>query len=636
MGPIALSPEPCYTAPAMREELKARINQLPDSPGVNLMKDAYGAILYIGKAKSRQKRVRSHFTGPRQETFKAHVATIDVLLTDTEGEALLLEHTLVQKHLPRYNVQLKDDKRYPYIKLSWNEDYPRLTVVRRAARDGASYFGPFPSVRPARFILRALHEIFPIRSCKYPSHKLNLPRPCIDYEMGRCVAPCIAAATRGEYRDLCRQVEAYLLGRRRDVRAGIEKRMQDFAARQMFEKAAFYRDMLTSMDKVVEKQKMIALRQEDEDYLALARFHDVTCMTVMRRYEGKLSSGEHYFLKETEGVPEGEIFAAFILQHYAFRTTIPHRLLCSSLPDNADTLESWLAERAERAVEVRVPQRGDKRAMLALAEKNAAFRGEERYRKLHGITGPLHPGLVRLAEHLGLSDPPMRIECYDISNLQGKQAVGSLVVFRGGRPQKSSYRKFKIRREEFPDDYAMMAEMLSRRFTHGLDLSPDGVAQLSTPEADRFAEPPHLVVVDGGLGHLHAARKAMEAVGAGRFPTISLAKEEELVFTCTSSQPLRMERDDPALHLLQAIRDEAHRFAVTYHRALRRRLTEASTLDAVPGVGRARKLRLIRHFGSLEGLSRATPGEIARVPGISVQLAQRIHAQLAQGARRAP
>ncbi len=609
----------------MREELKNRIAELPDSPGVYLMKDSGGTILYIGKAKSLTKRVRSHFVGPRQELFKADVAAIEVLLTDTEGEALLLEHTLVQKHLPRYNIQLKDDKRYPFIKLSWNEDYPRLSVVRRAYRDGASYFGPFPSVRPARFILRTLHEIFPIRSCKYPSHKLDLPRPCIDYEMGRCVAPCIRAASREEYRELCRQVEAYLLGRRRDVRWFVERRMQEFAQRQLFEKAAFYRDMLKSMDKVVERQKMIAVAQEDEDYLALARFHDVTCMTVMRRYEGKLSSGEHYFLKETEGASEGEIFSTFILRHYAYRTGIPARLLCACPPDNSDTLEAWLAERGQHAVEVRHPQRGEKRAMLALAEKNAAFRAQERYRKLHGIAGKLHPGLIGLAERLHLPDPPMRIECYDISNFQGRQAVGSMVVFWAGRAQRSAYRKFKIRGEEFPNDYAMMAEMLTRRFAHAVD-------RVSRPGSDRFAEPPQLVVIDGGLGHLHAARKAMEAAGAGQYPTISLAKEEELVFTCESSAPLRIPHDDAALQLLQAIRDEAHRFAVTYHRTLRSRLVEASSLDAIDGVGRVRKLRLIRHFGSLAGLTRASAAEIARVPGITPALAERISEVLARTA----
>ena len=598
----------------MMTDLRKRINQLPDSPGVYLMKDAGGEILYIGKAKSLQKRVRSHFTGPRQETFKADVAEIDVLLTDSEGEALLLEHTLVQKHLPRHNIRLKDDKRYPYIRLSWNEDFPRLTIVRRTRRDGASYFGPFPNVRPARFTLRALHEIFPMRSCKYASSKLNLPRACIDYEMGRCVAPCIAAATREEYRDICRQVEDYLRGRRTDVRAFIEKRMHHYAERELFEKAAFYRDMLKSLEKVVERQKVVAQSRQDEDFLALSRFHDLTCMIVMRRYEGKLSAGEHFFLEETEGVEPGEIYRAFILQHYAYLTDVPAEIHCEVVPDNVDTLEEWLSDRAGRKVAVLQPQRGDKRHMLDLAKKNGEFRAGEQYRKLHGISGPLHPGLASLARELGLPEPPMRIECYDISNIQGKQAVGSMVVFWGGRPQKSNYRKFKIRREEFPNDYAMMAEMLTRRFTN---------------RTEGFAEPPHLVVIDGGLGHLHAARKAMEEAGAERYPTISLAKEEELVFTSRGNAPLWLPRDDPGLLLLQHIRDEAHRFAVTYHRTLRRRLAEASDLDAVPGIGRERKLRLIRHFGSLEGLRRAGPDEIARVPGFSDELARRIHEAVA-------
>jgi excinuclease ABC subunit C len=604
---------------SMNPVLKRRIAELPDAPGVYLMKDASGEILYIGKAKSLLKRVRSHFSGRLQANFKKHVQTIDVLMTDSEGEALLLEHALVQKHRPRHNIRLKDDKRYPYIRLSWGEDFPRLSIVRNVRRDGASYFGPFPATRPARFTLRALGEIFPIRSCTYPSKKLKLERACIDYEMGRCLAPCIGAINREEYRELCQQVEDYLKGRRNDVRVAIRAKMKEFSRKESFERAAFYRDMLQSLDKVLEKQKMVeAVRNQDQDFLALSRFHDVACMVVIRRSGGSVSQGEQYFLEETTGASDKEVFEAFIREHYANRTRFPRQIVLPLLPEGVEVLQNWLGGLAAHGVVLHHPHRGSSRAMLELADKNALFYAQEQYRKLHGITGRIHPGLLRLAECLGLDDPPMRIEGYDISNIQGKQPVGSMVVFWGGRPQKSNYRKFKIRLKETPDDYAMMAEMLQRRFTH---------------DDKAFAEPPHLVVIDGGPGQLSAARKVMKAVGADGFVTIGLAKQEELIFTTKSRVPIRLSLDDAGLKLLQQVRDEAHRFAITYHRSLRSRLVAASRLDAIAGVGKIRKQKLIRHFGSLEGIEKAKAVEIERVSGISKSLAQRIYSELKHNAK---
>lgn len=590
---------------------EALIQPLPDSPGCYLFISAEGEILYVGKARSLVKRVRSHFHRKPPAEFIDRTARVDYVATANEVEALLLEYNLIQQHRPRHNVRLKDDKKYPWIKITWQERWPRVYLTRTVRRDGGKYFGPFPNVKPARAALQMIREIFPVRSCRYPSEQLAFERACIDYEMKRCVAPCIGAVSEEDYRALFSGIELMLRGQIEPVKRDLRRRMQAASDAQAYERAAFYRDAIANLEALHKRQTISLQNESDSDCIGYGRFGDTVCCALLRRRQGKIEGSECYTLDAGAGATVGEALAAFILQFYSMTSFLPRDIYCAEPPDEHEALEQWLSERAGHRVTISAPQRGDKRRSVSMATQNAELQAAERYRRLHGIGARVEPALDALARVLGLAAPPLRMECFDISTLQGTHTVASMAVFWCGRPDKRSYRRFRVRGVDGPDDFASMRQVLLRRFAHNED-------------DEKFGHMPDLVVIDGGRGQLHAAQAAMAEAGHDGLPVISLAKREELIFHPDSQRPIVLPLNDPALALLRRLRDEAHRFAVAYHRQLRGAALRTSALDAVPGLGPSRKRNLLRALGSLEAVAAADAATLAGVPGISRQLAERI------------
>ncbi|HOL95016.1 MAG TPA: excinuclease ABC subunit UvrC [bacterium] len=594
---------------------------LPNQPGVYLMKNAAGDVVYVGKAIDIQKRVRSHCQrrdGRPASSFVEHVVQVDVIITDSDAEALLLEYNLIKKHNPVFNVKLKDDKRYPYIKVTTQEDYPRAYLTRTVEPDGAQYFGPYPHVTPARRTLSALHEIFPIRPCKYESDRLLQVRPCLDYEMGRCCAPCGGIVTREEYLQLCQGLIDFLRGRPEAVIRVLQEKMQACSEQLLFEKAAFYRDILEAAKQFAGRQKMMQHTVENQDFAGFARVHDIACVAVIRRRGGRVVGTSHHFLDDVSQAGTPEILNAFLIQFYAVNTDIPKEIFLPSTigKESSTSLEKALSRLAEKPVAIKIPVRGMKHAMLQLAEKNAAHYAEKQYRQLRGVKKGVPPEVIALQESLKLEVLPLRIEGYDISNIQGNEAVGAMVVFEDGKPCKAGYRRFKIQGVEGINDYAMMQEMLRRRFQHGGG---------DEAEKKRFAEPPDLILIDGGKGHLRAAMEVLDELDIQHFPICSLAKQEEEIYLPGVPLPIRLDRRHAGLRLLQQVRDEAHRFGITYHRGLRGKKMRESSLRQIPGIGPAKERALLRHLGSLEKIRAASVEELQTVPGIAKHHARRIY-----------
>ena len=600
------------------------LSLLPNAPGVYLMKDAQGNIVYIGKAIDIKKRVTSHCQrrdGSYASPFVEWVEKVDYIITDNEAEALLLEFNLIKKHLPPCNVKLKDDKRYPYIKITTQEDFPRAFLTRVIEADGAQYFGPYAYAAQARRTLAALHEIFPLRTCKYESDRLLTVRPCLDYEMGRCCGPCGEIVTKEEYRHLADGIVKVLRGHHEEVMHIMEEKMLAASDDMRFEKAAFYRDILQSLRQFAEQQKMFTHTVENQDFVGYARVHDVACVAVIRRRNGRVVGSSRHYLDGITHAGTPEILNAFLEQFYAHNVNIPPEIYLPSTigSQRIHSLEKVLSQFAEKTVHLKIPQRGTKHAMLQLAEKNSRHYAEQQYRKLHGVKQSISESVIALQEALRLEVLPLRIEGYDISNTQGNEAVGAMVVFRDGHPQKSSYRKFRIKGVNQVNDYAMMQEMLRRRFSHA---SGD-------EESDkRFAKPPDLIMIDGGKGHLHAALDVLDELNMRHFPICSLAKREEEIYLPGMELPLRLDRRNQGLRLLQQVRDEAHRFGITYHRSLRGKRFTQSFLRMIPGIGPAKERALINHFGSLESIRQASLEDLQQVPGIPENLAQIIHQHL--------
>lgn len=589
------------------------------------MKDNQGKVLYVGKAKNIRNRVRNHFGAP-PSSFADQVQNVEYIAADNEGEALLLEYNLIKKYNPPCNIRLKDDKRYPYIKLTMGEKYPRAYMTRVLKEDSSYYFGPYPNVKAARLVLNAVKEIFPYRSCKYKSRQFPLGRPCIEYDMKRCVAPCVGLVTDEEYRQLCQEVARFLRGQQGEVRRAIMQRMEQASERMSYERAATYRDILRAMDELSEQQVISTMQRrgnltaESEDYLALSKCGDIISMVVLKKRLGKVVSSEYYFLDtpdESQGTEEAKdeaFFEAFIPQYYSRVSDLPRKIYARPRLDMKEALETFVSSIAGFKAELRRPQRGTKRKTLDMAQKNSDLRAQEQFKKIHGVKGKVAPGVEQLQRLLHLTTPPLRIEGYDISNIAGTDAVGAMVVFQGGQPLRSGYRKFRIKKVEGIDDYEMMREMLRRR--------------IGRQEDERFGPWPDLILIDGGLGHLTAAATVFDQNGVGKTPLISIAKQEEEVFTRGDKKPLRLPQNSDALKLLQRIRDEAHRFGITYHRTLRSKRLSGSVLEQIEGLGQKRKRALLRHFGSVEAICEATAEEIASVPGISRSLSEKIRAHL--------
>jgi excinuclease ABC subunit C len=609
------------------DPLRSKLRNLPTRPGVYLMKGADGEVLYVGKAKSLRPRVRSYFAGaaPSLKTRELvrRVSDVDTIVVGSEAEALILENNLIKEHQPRFNISLRDDKTYPYIKVSVQEAFPRVIVTRRLQRDGARYFGPYTDVRRMRQALEVVKRLHTVRSCHYRLPDEAPARPCLDFHIGRCLAPCVALQSEEEYRRMIDEILDILSGHTRRAAERIRKDMAQAAAELRFERAAELRDALGQLELLEARQQVVDVEGNDRDVVALARDGDEACGVVLRIREGKLLGREVLFLANLADEPDEVVLGTFATRFYAgggegVVADIPPEVFFPWDFQDRPILEAVLGDRALGAVRTRVPQRGAKVRLIELAEQNARHLLEER-RLLGSRARESAPdALYDLQDVLELSRVPRRIACFDVSHTQGSETVASAVLFENGRPHKGGYRRFKIRGEWGNDDFRSMAEAVSRYVKR---------------EVEEGRSLPDLIVIDGGKGQLGAARRSLEEIEAAHVPVISLAKREEEVFVPGRSEPLRLARRSLALRLLQQLRNEAHRFAVGYNRSLRSKRTIRSELGEIPGIGPTRQRRLLEHFGSVRALRRATEEEVARVPGFSERLARVIlaHVRGAEG-----
>ncbi|MGB4338787.1 MAG: excinuclease ABC subunit UvrC [Bacillota bacterium] len=606
----------------MANDIERLLDELPTEPGVYIMRDADGQVIYVGKAVNLRNRVRSYFRSSGQRSPKvaqlaAKVHDIDYIVTGSELEALVLECNLIKEHRPRYNVRLRDDKTYPFIRVTVNEAFPRAFLTRRVVKDGSRYFGPYTDVAAARETLRLLARVFPLRQCRMEINPDDpLRRPCLNYHIKRCLGPCAHAVSVEDYAEIVQGVVMFLEGKQDRLFKSIERRMNAAAENLNFEHAAALRDQLRALSRVAQQQNVVSDSFVDRDVIGLARDQWGACVRVLMVRDGKLVGAEHFMLGGTDDADEGEVLSAFVKEFYSGGAAVPVEVLLQVPIDDADVVRQWLSGLRGSKVRVITPQRGERRRLVDLAAENAReYLERERAVEQRELRARLD-ALSQLADALDLPGPPARIECYDMSNLQGTDAVGSMVVFEEGKPAKSQYRRFRIRTVQGQNDFAMMGEVLKRRFSRHR-------------EGDsRFARMPDLVLVDGGKGQLNVAVEVLTELGYGDVPMAGLAERYEHIYLPGRPQPLELPCDSPALLLLEHVRDEAHRFAVSHHRTLRGRRGISSELQNVPGVGKKRLVALMKAFGSLEALSQATVEEIAAVPGMNRPAAQAVFAHL--------
>ncbi len=600
---------------ADRRDLPATV---PTSPGVYLLKDTNGRVIYVGKARNLRSRLRA-YTGTGEppdrkvEILRSKLEGLEYIVTGSEMEALVLECNLIKEHRPRYNVKLRDDKRYPFIKVTLGEDFPRAYVTRLVKEDGSRYFGPYTDAKAMRRTLRLARQIFPVRQCRTFKYR---PRPCLNFQIGRCLGPCRSEVSPEEYGKVIKQFCLFLEGKPDEVLLILEDQMNRAVANLRFEEAATLRDRIADIAKMTERQRVLTARDEDRDAIAVARHDTYAVASVARVRSGKLIACENCPLDIGPQTSDEEVAETFLKQFYSISSDPPREILVDhELPDR-DAIEAWMAERAGRKVEIRTPKRGDKRLLIAFAQTNArdALRRAFEERRVPKI-------VEELQEALGMTRAPRLIAGVDISNVGGALAVGTVVTFRDGRPDRALYRKYRIRTVKGADDYGMIREVVSRH-----------LSRIATEEREQ----PDLLLIDGGKGQLSAALKAVRGTGIKGITLVALAKKREDVFATGRATPLPMAEGSRAKRLLQRIRDEVHRFSVAYHRTLRERSARHSILDDVPGIGPARKEALIRRFGSARALATSAPEEIAEVPGIGLETAKRIIKALAAGRRDRP
>jgi len=593
------------------QQLKA----LPAKPGVYLFKDKEGKVIYVGKAANLNSRVRSYFGAPSSLSAKvqrlvAKIQDFEFIVTASEQEALILECNMIKKYTPRYNVRLKDNKTFPYLKITVNEDWPGVYITRRVQKDGARYFGPFASAGSVRKTSRLIKKIFPFRSCSKRIEGKD-KRPCLDYYIHRCLGPCIGAVEKQEYHDVINQVILFLQGKQELILRELNARMKAAAQQLQFERAALLRDQIKAIEKVIEGQRIAITLQGEKDIIGLAQSEKQAYVELFSIRNNKLIGQDYFIMEGIQGESPGQIMTSFVKQYYASASYIPSLILLQHPVDEPAVLSEWLEQQRGRRVELQVPQRGAKKKLVDTAAENAA-QGLELAQAKEMKVEVISSGLRELKNRLRLPKMPRRIECYDVSNIQGALAVGSMVVLEKGRPKPAHYRRFRIKTVTGADDYAMIQETLRRRFKRGL-----------TGEGT-WAIIPDLVLIDGGKGQLNAALELRRELGLGSISMASLAKENEEVFIPGNPQPVYIAKDSPALHILQRARDEAHRFAISYHRRLRHKEGIASALDDIPGIGPRRKRALLRKFGSIEAIREASSEELSQTEGMTSALAQKV------------
>ena len=608
-----------------------KLKGLPPNPGVYLLKDGDGQVLYVGKAVILKNRVRSYFQtpdrlAPKVRAMMRHVEDLEYIVTSTEVEALILEATLIKQMKPYYNIRLKDDKAYPYLRLTWEEEFPRLLIARRQSHDGSRYFGPYPRAQAVRDTIRLLRKIFPIRNCTNQKFK-SAARPCLEYHIGHCQAPCQNWIGKESYRAMMQQVEQFLEGRADEVERDLVRRLEEAADELEFERAAELRNQVQALREVREPQRVAQASDRELDAIAWAVREDEVIVQIFRVRQGRLSGRESLTLTGVDGSSEAVIAEAFLSQYYTGAQEIPPEILIQAMPTDVGQSQDWLSARHGSRVAVKVPRRGEKAQLLALVRKNAEMARDESIRRADSRETRIHDGLLGLQHALGLDKIPQRMECYDISNTQGTESVASMVVFTGGKPDKSQYRRFKIRTVEGANDFASMYEVIHRRFRHR-DLAE------TNPGTKRFAEMPDLVIIDGGRGQLGYAHRAMRELDVGTIPVFGLAKQHEWLFDPDHPDPIILDRDSEALKMLQHLRDEAHRFAIAFHRQLRTKRNLRSMLDDVPGIGPKRKKALLRAYPNLAAIREAGVEELGHIDGMSLKAAESLSQYLRESSSK--
>ncbi|NLG24206.1 MAG: excinuclease ABC subunit UvrC [Clostridiales bacterium] len=614
----------------MTDEVRQKLGELPDSPGCYIMK-SQGQVIYVGKAVNLKNRVSQYFHqsghAPKVQAMVDKVDDFDVVLVNSELEALILECNLIKRYRPWYNIRLKDDKHYPYLRVDLREDFPRVELVRESKKDGARYFGPYPGATVVREMLDVVRLVFPIRTCNRAITPGKILRPCVHYEIGQCLGPCAGHATREEYHALIARVVEFLSGNFEPALRDLNARMREAALGLHYERASVYRDRIRAVEQVMQKQKAIVAGGGDQDVLAVAACGNDAVVQAMTVRGGKMIGSEAHVLERAGDEPPERVLTSFMLQYYGEDAQPPREILTSVEPEEGETLRALLAERRGGALTLATPKRGEKRQLVELALKNGRNAAEKREQRARNSYARTEGALQELREALEMVDLPERIEAYDISNTGGNLSVASMVVMKHGQAANRDYRRFRIKTVEGANDFASMHEVVSRRFKHGLAERDERMAEGLPPSGGKFSELPDLVLIDGGRGQLNAALQAMEELGLS-IPTFGLAKRIEEIILPDREESILLDRHSPALHLIQRLRDEAHRFAITYHRSLRGSASLKSQLEGIPGVGPVRRRALMQHFPSLEAIRSATIEQLCEVPGVSTQTAAVIQKHL--------
>ena len=603
------------------EKLEEKIRMLPDSPGCYLMKNREGTIIYVGKAVNLKNRVRSYFRDtvhtPKVDAMIAHIDDFDILLCETNLEALILECNLIKLHKPYYNILLKDDKHYPYLKVDMRQPFPRLELCRKLEQDGARYFGPYIGAGAVRQVLEAVRDVFPLRSCRQVLPPKTEKRPCVNYDIGRCMAPCAGKCTEEQYRTMMEGVLRFLNGDYESVIRSLRKDMEEAAAAMRYEKAARIRDKIRDVEGMMERQIALRTDRSEQDLIAIAQDGLDAMIQILYIRGGRMIGGDHFALPREGGEKPGDVIASFMTQYY--EGLIPRNVLCQELPEGAaEQLEQWLRQKKGSAVTVATPQRGEKHELVLLAAKNAKDALEKRNARRTIREERTVGAAENLGKILGMDRFPRRIEGYDISNTQGEQSVAAMVVFIDGEPAKKEYRHFRIKTVEGANDFESLYETLSRRYAHAAKEVREGTAD------GKFTDLPDLILIDGGPQQLRFARQAILDQGLEPPAMFGLAEKREEIWLPDAQEPILLDHRTPELQLVQRVRDEAHRFGIIHHRMLRGKASIHSQLEDIPGIGPARRKALLKAFGSLKAIRQASREELLAVKGMNAAAADAV------------
>ena len=605
------------------EKLEEKIRMLPDSPGCYLMKNREGTIIYVGKAVNLKNRVRSYFRDtvhtPKVDAMIAHIDDFEILLCETNLEALILECNLIKLHKPYYNILLKDDKHYPYLKADMRQPFPRLELCRKLEQDGARYFGPYIGAGAVRQVMEAVRDVFPLRTCRQALPPKTEKRPCVNYDIGRCMAPCAGKCTEEQYRAMMEGVLRFLNGDYESVIRSLRKDMEEAAAAMRYEKAARIRDKIKDVEGMMERQIALRTDRSEQDLIAIAQDGLDAMIQILYIRGGRMIGGDHFALPREGGEKPGDVIASFMTQYYEAAGLIPRNVLCQELPEGAaEQLEQWLRQKKGSAVTVATPQRGEKHELVLLAAKNAKDALEKRNARRTIREERTVGAAENLGKILGMDRFPRRIEGYDISNTQGEQSVAAMVVFIDGEPAKKEYRHFRIKTVEGANDFESLYETLSRRYAHAAKEAREGTAE------GKFTDLPDLILIDGGPQQLRFARQAILDQGMEPPAMFGLAEKREEIWLPDAQEPILLDHRTPELQLVQRVRDEAHRFGIIHHRTLRGKASIHSQLEDIPGIGPARRKALLKAFGSLKAIRQASREELLAVKGMNAAAADAV------------